>query len=489
MGSTFGAYNVAYSGMFASQAALAATSANLANVSTTGASRVRVAVTEGNVIETSGNAVGDGASVASITRTRNQFLDSTYRSQNAKAGYLSVKSGNLEYMDKILSEFDTDEGDSGIQQAVDDFFSAWENAATDPSSQSTRAAVTTAAADLLNTLSEVDEQLRQLQSDAVNGVTDGVDKLNDLAGQVAELNGQITQAEAGGGEASYLRDQRDELLDEMSSLADIKAVETSNGLQVSLGGVNLVNGTSTHTLAVEGDGSANQPLTVVWQELDCNAVIQSGSIKAYMEDADQSGYSAIDTNVLPYSMDTNDTDCSISTMRQALNDLITTLAAKINSLHTSGVDLDGNAGLDFFTAIDSSKPLSIDNIQVNPKLTADTNKIAAGSSAADGDNTVASEICALSKEECYQCNGLSLNVTNYYAAVISWIGTAGDTATNSYDTQTALVDQVDTQRQSVCSISNDEEMSNMIKFQNAYAANARVMSTIDGLLGDLMDIF
>ena len=67
------------------------------------------------------------------------------------------------------------------------------------------------------------------------------------------------------------------------------------------------------------------------------------------------------------------------------------------------------------------------------------------------------------------------------------MGTAGDTAASSYTNQAALVTQVDNQRQSVSAISTDEEMSNMIMFQNAYAASARVMSTIDTLLGDMIE--
>lgn len=188
--STFGTYNIAYSGMYTSQSALASTSANLANVSTTGASRVRVAAAD-----TTNGSVGTGCSVAEIRRARNYLYDQTYRSQNAKASYYNVKNGNLSYCQEILSEFDSSSSDStdsdGLQSLVEDFFSDWEELSKDPSSQSNREAVTEAATSLLGALSEIDGQLSQLQADAVNGVTDGVDSLNDLAKQVADLNQQI----------------------------------------------------------------------------------------------------------------------------------------------------------------------------------------------------------------------------------------------------------------------------------------------------------
>lgn len=487
MGSTFSTYNIAYSGMYTSQASLAATSNNLSNVSTTGASRTRVAAAEQNIVNGQ-TSTGTGVNVQSITRARDQLLDNTYRTQNADANYWAVKSGNLEYMQEILNEFESDDGENqaSLQTTMEDFFSAWEELTKDPSSQSNRQAVTEAASSFVSALSEIDNQLQQLQSDAVNGVNDGIDSLNELAGQVAVLNKQISVAEAGGGEATYLRDQRDNLLDQMSSLANISTVESNGVLQVTLGGVTLVNGATTHTLTVEGDGSTDRPLVIKWDDsLNCTNSITGGSIKAYLEDADQTGYSTI-ASTDDYNFTT--TACSsISTLRQGLNDLITTLAVQINTLHSSGTDLDGEQGLDFFTVIDATQPLSITNIQVNPALVDDPDKLVASSSSASGDNSIATAISDLSSSKCYKLEGLSLDISDFYAGLISWIGTTGDTAASSYTTQSALVSQVDNQRQSVSGISNDDEMSNLIMYQNAYAASARVLSTVDGLIAGLIE--
>lgn len=494
MGSTFGTYSVAYSGMYVNQASLATTSTNLANVDTTGASQVRVASAELNTVQPNGTSTGNGVSVAAITRARDIYLDSTYRTQNANAAYLSVKSGDLEYIDKVLNEYDSvtvSDGvtstTSGVEDAITDFFDAWETLSTsaEENIDDNRVAVTTAASNLVDMLTTIDRELQQLQTDAVTGVKDGVDKLNDLAGQVADLNDQITQAEAGGGEASYLRDQRDALLDQMSSLADISVTESTTTLKVTLNGATLVNGDTTHALLVEGSGTTDDPLTVKWADSDNKVKITSGSIKAYLAEADQTGYGTIKSSDIPYTF-TTDATSSISIMRQGLNDLVTTLAIKMNSLSTSGIDLDGNAGLDFFTTVDADQPLSITNIEVNPQLVADSDKVVT-SSAIIGDNAIAKKICDLDSDTCYQNSGSSLDIIDFYRAVTTWVGTAGDTAASEYKDQTTLVVQVDNQRQSVSAISTDEEMSNMIKFQNAYAASARVMSTIDGLIGDLID--
>lgn len=495
MGSTFGTYSIAYSGMYVNQAALTATSHNLANVNTSGASKIQVASAEKNTVLASGESTGDGVSVASITRARDIFLDSAYRGQNAKAAYAAVKSGNLEYMDTLLGEYDTvTETDgttsavSGVEATVTDFFDAWETLSTDPSSETARIAVTEAGAALVSLLTEIDAQLQQLQADAVTGVRDGVDSLNELAAQVADLNQAISKAEAAGGEASYLRDQRDALLDEMSALADIRVTESNGTLKVTLGGSTLVNGGNVNLLTVAGSGTTADPLTVKWADTGSSVKLTGGSIKAYLEDADQTGYETIAADEIPYNFTATATS-SITTMRQALNALLTTLAVTVNSLSSSGVDLNGDAGLDFFTAVDSSQPLSITNIQVNPALTDDPEKVVAGAGDA-GDNTIAKAIGDIDSDSSYYASdGLSLTLINFYKAVISWLGTAGDEAASAYETQTALVEQIDTQRQAVSSISIDEEMSNMIMYQNAYAASARVMETVDSLIEELIATF
>ncbi|MDR7868247.1 MAG: flagellar hook-associated protein FlgK [Sporomusaceae bacterium] len=488
MTSTFGTYSIAYSGMYVNQAGLTATGANLANINTTGASRVRVAAAEKTTDQLVGPSVGSGVSVAEINRARNQLLDSTYRQQNAKTGYWSVKNGDLEYMQEIISEFAAEDGTStdGLQGMVDDFFTAWEELAKTPAGATERQSVTEAAASLLGALSALDNQLRQLQADAVSGVRDGVASLNDLASQIADLNSRIVAEEVSGGEASYLRDQRDALLDEMSALANITAAEQKDGsVKVSIGGMTMVTGATCHTLEVTGDGGTTSPLQITWADSGYETQISGGSIKAYLEDADQTGYAAITAADLPYNFTAGATS-SISNLRQGINDLVTTLAIEINELHSAGYNLNGDAGEAFFTVVDSGKPLSITNIQINPTIADDPDKLAAAGSDASGDNTVADAICALAGEDCYKYGGLAVDIGDFYENLISWLGTTGDDVATNYDTQSALTTQVDNERLATMSISMDEEMANMLMYQQAYTAAARVLSTLDSLLGEMI---
>ena len=489
MSSTFSGYSIASSGMRVSQSALTVTSHNLSNINTTGYSRQRVTGQEMALAQQGAISTGSGVSVQEITQARNRFVDAVYRQQNAELGYWGSKSASLDDAQTILNEFTSDDGtsDNGLQQTIEEFFSSWEELAKDPGSLSNRQSVIEYAKSLLDTAGELDTQLQQLQLDAADKVKDGVDELNDLAQQVADLNDQIKKAEVSGIEASDLRDKRDALIDSMSSLANVTVSQQTDGmLEVNLGGVYLVQGSKTHTLAASGDGSAENPLSIQWDHLGEAAKITHGSIAANLEDADQSGVEAIDTTSIPYSY-TADAVSSISNLRQGLNDLITTVAAQVNTIHSANMGLDDTTGLNFFVTVDSSRPLSLGNIEVNSVLEDDTNKIAASASGDAGDNTAATAIAALADENNFEIDGLAMDCNTFYQGLTSWLATAGDTANSYYETQSSLVSQVDNQRMSVSSVSLDEEMANMIMFQNAYTASARVLSTIDGLVGDLIE--
>lgn len=489
MSSTFSGYSIASSGMRVSQSAFTVTSNNLSNINTTGYSRQRITSQETTIIQQGVTNLGSGVSVQEITRVRNNFLDTTYRQQNAELSYWKAKSANLEDAQTILDEFTAADGtsDNGLQQTIEEFFSSWEELAKNSSGLSNRQSVIEYAKSLLETASELDTQLQQLQLDTGNKVKDGVDELNDLAQQVADLNNQIKQAEVSGTEASDLRDKWDALLDSMSSLANITVVEQTDAtLEVNLGGIYLVQGSKTHTLAASGDGSVENPLSLQWAELGERAKITNGSIAANIADADQSGVEAIDTTTMPCGY-TTDAVSSISNLRQGLNNLITTIAVEVNNIHSANMGLDDTTGLDFFVAIDSSQPLSLSNIQVNSVLEEDTDKIAASASGEAGDNIAATAIAALADEDNFEFDGLTMDCNSFYQGLTSWLATAGDTANSYYETQSSLVSQVDSQRMSVSSVSLDEEMANMIMFQNAYNASARVLSAIDGLVADLID--
>ncbi len=487
MSSTFTSYRIAVSGMYANQTALTVVTSNIANVDTEGYSRKIVSNTEQVVSRSATTTSGSGVTVVAIRRARDTFLDQSYRQKNATASYWETKTTNLTSLQETLNEFAVTDGtaNNGLQQAFTDFFNSWAELSKDPSSQANRQSVVENAQTMLSTLQDIEEQLVQLQEDSVAAVQTGVATLNGLAEQVAAVNGQIAQAELSGAEAGDLRDQRDNLLDQMSALTNLKVTENANGMvEVSIGGVSLVTGTTARALKTVGNGTVENPLQVQWTDLGVEAAITNGSVFAHLEDADQSGVTAVASFPSDF---TASLDSSVANLRQGLNVLFTTIATAINDLQTSGYDLDGNAGVAFFVAVDSSQALSLSNVQINPALD-DVDLVVASSTGSSGDGSVAEQIYDLmSDETLFKFEGLTSDLTGFYQSLVSWVATAGANADGYYETQSALVQQVDNQRQAVSSVSLDEEMAKMIAYQSAYNACAKVLTTVDSLIANMIE--
>lgn len=487
MSSTFNSYNVATTGMYANQASLTVVSDNLSNINTPGYSRKQIVGAEQVTANSDGTASGSGVGVEEIRRARDCFLDHTYWQANASTKYLNAKNNGLKEAQSLLNEYDSTssistKSDNGLQQTIKKFFDSWEELTKDPNSQSTRSTVVENSASLVDTFNQINEQLTEMQQDSYNRVKDGVVSINTLAKDVSALNSQITQAERSGGEASDLRDQRDELLDQLSDLADISVAEQSNGTDnVTIGGVALVQGDTIHLLSAVDDGAG---LNVEWAALGDEAKISNGSIKAYLEEANQSSVMEVPDSTT-YNF-TADGSSSLGTLRQGMNNLITTIANKVNGLLVTGTDLEGNKGVALFTKIDDKKNLIVGNIQVNSAIVADVNKIVTGTSGQPSDSTLASEITAIQNGKNFQYDASSMDLNSFYQSLISWVSTTGDTMSSNYDTQSTLLKQADNQRQSISAVSEDEELSKMITYQNGYNASARVLNVVDKLIGDLI---
>lgn len=486
MGATLKIYNIATTGMYVNQAGLSVVSNNMSNVATTGFSRQQMVSSETIVSQADGTSYGCGSSMEKIYRARDSFLDQSYRQINGKAQYYSTKQSLLENAQKLLNEYSTSSSSTtasqnGLQQTIKNFFNSWSQLAKDSGSQSSRATVVEYAKALTDTFNQINTQLTEMQQNAANRVKDGVTSLNDLAKKVAMLNKQIAAVENGKSENGNLRDQRDALLDQMSSLANISVSEQANGaLDVSIGGVALVQGNTTHTLKVVEE---NAVLEVGWAELGISASISSGSIRANLEEADQSGVTAITAAAYNF---TTQSGSSIANLRQGLNDMVSTIVNQVNALLQTGKDYYGNTGIAMFETIDKNKPLELGNIQVSADISSDVNKIAAGTSGAVSDATVASAINGLQEKKIFSFDGLTMTNTDFYQSLISWISTTGSTASSNCDTQNALLQQASNRKSSVSSVSQDEEISKMIAYQNAYNASAKVLSTVDTLIGELI---
>jgi flagellar hook-associated protein 1 FlgK len=179
---------------------------------------------------------------------------------------------------------------------------------------------------------------------------------------------------------------------------------------------------------------------------------------------------------------------------------LTVTVKGLNGLHQLGYSMDGTTspGVPFFTSSDGGTAITAGNISLNAAILADPNKIATSlrtttdASGAEtvikGNNTLANLLANLKDTPMKSADGLrNATVGAQFSAIVGQLGVQSQEAARQTSNSEFLVEQVDTRRQSVSGVSLDEEMANMIKFQHAYSASARFMTTYDQLLDKLIN--
>jgi len=168
-------------------------------------------------------------------------------------------------------------------------------------------------------------------------------------------------------------------------------------------------------------------------------------------------------------------DGTLKTLQNNLNTLASSIISSVYSIYNSGYSLNGTTGQNFFTGFTAA------TMAVNPNLVSDPSLVqAAGSPNAPGDNTVALALANLGQQSIG-----TLNNQTFSAAYAGYVGSFGDAlsnANNQVSNSTAVNQALLNQRDSVSGVSVEEEMSNLITFQKAYEASAKIISTVDQML-------
>ncbi|HYE83946.1 MAG TPA: flagellar hook-associated protein FlgK [Clostridia bacterium] len=496
MSSTFSCYQIAKSGVYTSQRALEVIGHNLSNADTVGYVRQQMLQADNRPQIYSGKQIGTGTSVSEIRQVRSAFLDNAYRKENSLKGYWNARQSTIEDVESILDSLSEN---NGLGAAIDDFFQGWEELAKDPEDRTSREAVVEYGNYFAEIVNEIAEQLDQLQSNLDEQINSLVSEINSIADQVAELNQIILVNENNGQNANDYRDQRNLLLDTLSGYMGIEVTEAENGMiNVYAGGRSIVRGNNSCHMDCSYNTSNGSFATVVWENSGEEVRLKDGKLFGFIEARGDvyGGEGSVD-NGSPIESAVVDDDSDsytfssesmnfISELRTGLNMLVSLMTRKINSIHGQGKGLDGSNGLSFFARIDENLPFEAGNIKVNPELS-DPNKIAASRTGSAGDADIANEIVDFRNIDYFKNDSLKMNINDFYNLLVDWVGTAGQEAASFFDNQSTLVLLADNNRQSVSAVSMDEELANMIKYQHSYNASARVMTTIDSMMENIIN--
>ena len=329
---------------------------------------------------------------------------------------------------------------------MSDFWGAWNDLAADPTSQAARQAVINDGQTLAQTFNTVDGQLSTVQSQVGQQYAQLLGPSGQVqsdASQIAQLNGSIASAQAAGQNPNDLLDQRDQLLDDLSSLANISTATDAQGM------VSVVFGDQNPATPLVKGTTVNMPQPT---DLTSAAGGQIGALLGL------------------YDAGTGGTGTIQSSYRDQLDSIATEVMNDVNTAYQAGDPTVPN----FFVTSPTSTPAA--SIGVNPAVTA-TN-LRAGSNPANPMQTdVATTIANLRGGQPDQD----------YASFVAQVGSDVQSAQNGQQTSESLLNAINSQRQSVSGVSLDEEMTNLISFQRGYQASARVMTTVDSMLDTLIN--
>lgn len=458
MPGTFNGINVASGALRAFQRGMDITGHNLGNISTRGYSRQTVEYRANDAINFYQNgtmSLGQGVSIQSINRIRDTFLDSRMQAASGDLGRFQTLSTTLRQIEPVFNE----PGANGIGNALDKFFNAWSGLATNPGDAASRIEVQQSGQTLANRIRGTFQNLQARQSELSTQINSTVDQINSLSTRIADLNREIRENMASGGVPNDLLDARDLAVEDLSALVNVNTSQLPSGeIAVHFGGYPLVDGTgatpfpsglSTSTY-MTSDGTHQFP-------------IRSGKLFGLMEASNK-----------------------VTSYQTQLNDLANNLRSEINLLHQTGTNMNAATNVDFF-AVNLANPNSgALDFDLSAPVKADVKNIAAGTTGAAGDGSLA---LTLSNLRNGAIAGLGTKTfSSFYSSMIATVGRDVEFADQSLATQDALVGQVDAQRQSVSGVSIDDEMANMMKLQRSYQAAAKALSAFDQMTEELIGL-
>jgi flagellar hook-associated protein 1 FlgK len=460
MSNIYGLLTIGQSALMTQQKAIDITGNNIANVNTPGYSRQRLTIKQNSPVRIDNLTMSTGVTAdVGIQRFYDQFLGAQLNGENENLGRWEAQKQALEKAELMFDDAES----NGLSNAMSEFWNSWQDLSNNPSGVAERTSLVSAGQYLASTFNQTYNNLQDLQQDIDTHVTNIVGDVNDMVDRIAELNRKVVQVEVTGHNANDFRDERDQLVFDLSKLIDIQSFEDGDGnINVMVGnGKPLVDGTATWDLSTADSGGVQN---IFWESSDSTTVditgqLNSGELKGWIyarDDAIEGYLSQLDT-------------------------LAATIIGQVNPLHAAGTTLDSviTTNVNFFSGSGAT------DIAVNSAIEANTDLIAAAGAGEGlpGGNSTAVAIANL--QSAATMTGSS-TFGAYYDALVGEIGADVQGANFNQAHQTTMVDNLSQYRQEVSGVSLDEEMVNLIQFQQAYNAAAKLITTADEMVDTLM---
>jgi flagellar hook-associated protein 1 FlgK len=446
--------STALDGLNAQSVGLSTTGDNISNVNTPGYARREVQ------LETRGQGL-TGVNVAGLQRVSDAIVE---RRQYQAISLSSAASERDNQLGSVEGLFDDSSG-SGLADALSAFYSSFSALASNPSDPTARATVLNAADALSGRINDTANSIASARTDLFNKAKDTVAEINQKAQKLSQLNQAIVTAKAQGQDTANLEDQRSKVLLDLAPLVDVTTIPQDNGaILVQSSGTTLVDGIQARTLSVGLDTSGNIKLTAAIGNgagTDVTRYLTGGSL-AGIKEARDTDLAAVATN---------------------LDNFAYGLATSVNTQHAAGYGLDGVSGRNLFS-ITPSAAGAARAIAVSADVAGNPDAIAASSSATalpgNSDNAVL--LSGLANQPAVG----GRTPSEAYGDLVGDVGSRKQNSADDASIRDAVASQATAARESTSGVSLDEEMVALSKYQRAYEASSKVITTVDQLLGELM---
>lgn len=470
----FGILNMGARSLQVQQAGVEVAGQNLSNINNPAYARQRLQIQTSLTIPTAVGPEGTGVQAVGIQQIRDSLLDAQIASEASVGGYWNAQQIALENAQTQLGEFFNQSASSvdstatagsaataqGLSAQLTGLFNAFQSVATDPTSLTYRQALVNQAQALTSSFNQASQRLSALHDSLNTSLNNDVASANQLLSDIAGLNNQIAVAEVStGGTANDLRDLRQQKLEQLAQLVNFNTSTAANGsVNISINGTQLVSGQQVLDTLQTYDAGGGQLLVHTATSVTPLA-LTGGSIQGTISARDG----------------------ALQTLRTNLDSLASSLITQVNNVYSTGYDLNGNTGANFFTGTDAA------TIGVNSALQNDPSQIqAAGAPGAPGDNTVALALAQLGHQPIAALANQTFSDT--YSLDVANFGNALSNANDQVANYNALSTMLLNQRDSVSGVSLEEEMTNLITFQKAYQASAKIITTVDEMLTTLVNL-
>jgi flagellar hook-associated protein 1 FlgK len=445
MGGLNTALLIGVGGLDAAQGALDATSNNIANVNTPGYTREVAQFSEVAETDSNNEVTGGGVTLDGLMSIRDELLNMQINQQTSLQNAADAESSSLQQLQTNFTSTGTD-----IASALTAFSSSLVELSGNSNSLAAQQGVLSAGQNLAAAFNSTANGLTSAQTTANEQVPDTVSQINSLTQQIAQLNGQLAQvpaAENGG----TTQDQLDQAVQQLAGLTNISVTQTNNGETITTG--------------------SGTPLVIGNQSFSLQTATGSGGLDEVLDSNGNNITSSITGGTLGGSL--NIANQVIPGFLTQLNTLASQFATAFNAAQAAGTDSNGNAGAAFFTG---TANLSTAAADMSVGLTSPSQIAISSDGSAGGNGNVANLSAVLTSA---LPSGESPE--NSYASLVFNVGTA---ASNASTQSTAIGDnltQLNTLQGSVSAVNIDEETANLMRFQTAYEAATRIVSTVQVL--------